>query len=878
MMVPPIETIPEVVPIDSTITICPDRISDLPNPGDLIICDAGDLNATEIANGLCVDITGATVGNDTICVLVCDLDNPELCDTTIITITIIAPPVADNDTTTTNEDIPVTLDILANDVDPDGILSGDSITILTLPTFGTVVDNMDSTLTYTPTVNTNGLDSLQYEICDSGSPSLCDTAWVFITVDPSNDPPVANSDGTSTPEDTPVTVNVPQNDTDPDDGLDLTSVTIQTPPNNGGTSIDPVTGQITYTPDMGFNGLDTLIYEICDMGIPSPVLCDTALLVIDVGAVNDPPVAVDDDGTTPEDTAIYVDVQDNDSDPDGDPITTIEIVEGPIDGLVTIVDLDSILYSPNTNFNGMDSLTYSICDSGGLCDTAWVFITVDPSNDPPVAILDRDTMTEDTPVTMDVLSNDTDIDGNLDPSTVTVTDAPSNGTTSVNTTTGEITYTPDADFTGQDTLIYEVCDDGTPLPSQCDTAMVFLVIEPGVADLSLVKTVNDTTPIIGDTITFMLTLSNAGPDTATGVTVLDSLPSGYSYVSDDGASAGTTSEDGGILTWTIGSLEDGGNAMLLIRASVNGSGDYSNVAQVTASDQYDPDSEPNNDDGDQGEDDENKAVTVPELSCVTIEAYVYLEGSTIHSDGTENYAVPMRTDLNDLRLLPGQTLTEFFIGTQYTPAIQPYNQAPWNYAGDEGSDFDSGGDLAFAEANYPSTVTDWVLVSLRDSPEGTGEPICQTAALLHSDGHIQFVDAFECCNIDPTQDYYLVIEHRNHLIVMSHESLPVINGTITYDFRVQQSYIDDPYGFDTHVGQKEVLPGVYVMYGGNGDQSNTANSDTDINFDDRTYWEGQNSHIAKYRNGDYNMNGDTNYNDRRVWEINNGEFTSVPRD
>ncbi|MCP3889884.1 MAG: tandem-95 repeat protein, partial [Desulfobulbaceae bacterium] len=270
-------------------------------------------------------------------------------------------------------------------------------------------------ITYTPDADFTGQDTLIYEVCDDGTPlpGQCDTAIVFLVIDPSNDPPVANSDGTSTPEDTPVTVNVPQNDTDPDDGLDLTSVTIQTPPNNGGTSIDPVTGQITYTPDMGFNGLDTLIYEICDMGIPSPVLCDTALLVIDVGAVNDPPVAVDDDGTTPEDTAIYVDVQDNDSDPDGDPITTIEIVEGPIDGLVTIVDLDSILYSPNTNFNGMDSLTYSICDSGGLCDTAWVFITVDPSNDPPVAILDRDTTTEDTAVTVDVLSNDTDIDGNL---------------------------------------------------------------------------------------------------------------------------------------------------------------------------------------------------------------------------------------------------------------------------------------------------------------------------------------------------------------------------------------------------------------------------------------------------------------------------------
>ncbi|MCP4090932.1 MAG: hypothetical protein GY746_14245, partial [Gammaproteobacteria bacterium] len=86
----PIDTIPVIVPVDSTIIVCPD-ISTLPNPGDLIICDAGDMDATESPNGLCVDITGAIVGNDTICVLVCDLDNPVLCDTTIITITIVPP-------------------------------------------------------------------------------------------------------------------------------------------------------------------------------------------------------------------------------------------------------------------------------------------------------------------------------------------------------------------------------------------------------------------------------------------------------------------------------------------------------------------------------------------------------------------------------------------------------------------------------------------------------------------------------------------------------------------------------------------------------------------------------------------------------------------
>jgi hypothetical protein len=77
--------------------------------------------------------------------------------------------------------------------------------------------------------------------------------------------------------------------------------------------------------------------------------------------------------------------------------------------------------------------------------------------------------------------------------------------------------------------------------------------------------------------------------------------------------------------------------------------------------------------------------------------------------------------------------------------------------------------------------------------------------------------------------------------------------------------------------QKEILPGVFAMLGGNGNQALNAQADTDINFDDRTYWEGQNGDFGLYRIGDYNLNGDVNFNDRRVWEINNGKFTSVPR-
>jgi hypothetical protein len=239
----------------------------------------------------------------------------------------------------------------------------------------------------------------------------------------------------------------------------------------------------------------------------------------------------------------------------------------------------------------------------------------------------------------------------------------------------------------------------------------------------------------------------------------------------------------------------------------------------------------------------------------------------------------MRTSLNDLQVLPGQTLVDPFFGNKYTLPGQPYNIAPWNYMGNEGDLFDSGGDPMMGDAGYPPTVVDWVLVSLRADSAGTGGPVCQAAALVHNDGHIEFVEEFDCCDIDLYQPYFVVIEHRNHLIVMSDDSIEIDlnNSTITYDFRIEQSYLDDPFQFGNFARQKEILPGVFAMIAGNGNQTLSLQSDTDINFDDRTFWEGENGDFGEYRIGDYNLNGDTNFNDRVVWERNNGQFTSVPR-
>jgi uncharacterized repeat protein (TIGR01451 family) len=116
---------------------------------------------------------------------------------------------------------------------------------------------------------------------------------------------------------------------------------------------------------------------------------------------------------------------------------------------------------------------------------------------------------------------------------------------------------------------------------------------PDRADLSLTNIVDDPNPEVGSDVTFTLQVTNGGPDNATGVEVTDLLPGGYSYVSDDGG----TAYDSSTGIWTVGSLDSGNSATLNITATVVNTGGtgYDNPAEVTASDQLDPDSIPADD-------------------------------------------------------------------------------------------------------------------------------------------------------------------------------------------------------------------------------------------------------------------------------------------
>ncbi|KAF2326440.1 PKD domain-containing protein [Flavobacterium ginsenosidimutans] len=151
--------------------------------------------------------------------------------------------------------------------------------------------------------------------------------------------------------------------------------------------------------------------------------------------------------------------------------------------------------------------------------------------------------------------------------------------------------------------------DSTPnngITTEDDYTEVITVPIPISADLSLNKTVNSTTPLVGSQVTFNLQINNAGPQAADGVVVTDLLPSGYTYASYS-ATAGSYDATTGV--WTVGNIGISATHTLQITAVVNATGNYTNTAEITASNQPDPDSTPNN--GVTTEDDYATVTTTP---------------------------------------------------------------------------------------------------------------------------------------------------------------------------------------------------------------------------------------------------------------------------
>lgn len=415
-------------------------------------------------------------------------------------------PDAVNDSATTTPGTAVLINVTANDTDPENNLDPSSVQVVDgqAPSNGTVQCHTTGVdigkCTYTPDAGFTGQDSFTYRICDTQG--ACNTATVTITVAaaaPGNTPPAPDDDAASTPEGTPVDIEVLVGDTDADGIADLRpdSVRVVTAPAHGSASCNDA-GVCTYSPSAGHTGPDSFTYEVCDQAWA----CSTATVTVTVTAVNQPPNAVNDDVDTDPGVAVDVDVVANDQDGNEDDLdpTSLELVagQGPQSGDATCYDsgpnVGTCTYDPEPGFVGQDSFMYRICDSAGLCDTALVTITVapppPPGNRAPDAVDDPTSTPRNTPLTIDVMINDSDPDtgDSLRPGSVRVVTDAQNGTAVCDN--GSCTYTPNAGFVGTDTFAYEVCDQAWV----CSTATVTItVIGPPAPPVNQAPTAADDT-------------------------------------------------------------------------------------------------------------------------------------------------------------------------------------------------------------------------------------------------------------------------------------------------------------------------------------------------------------------------------------------------
>ncbi|WP_246004382.1 tandem-95 repeat protein [Marinimicrobium koreense] len=373
------------------------------------------------------------------------------------TVTNLAPS-AGGDAAQIVEDQSADLGILNNDSDPEGDLNPASVQIVTPPAHGsTSIDTGSGAVTYTPDANFAGQDSFTYTVEDALG-AVSNEATMTIGIININDAPVAGDDTANTPEDNPISIDVAADDTDIDDGdsVDPSTIVITAAPANG--SAELVNGEVLYTPNTDFNGTDQFSYTIEDQ---NGGVSNAATVIVNVNGVNDTPTAADDSASVDEDNPVDVDVTANDSDIDGSvDATTVQVLDDVTNGTLSVDGTTGVVtYTPDENFNGTDTFTYVVQDdANGTSNEATVTLTVNPVNDAPVAEDNAATLQEETPHEVNVLGNDSDVDGSLDTASVEVVSAPSDGSTAIDTATGAITYTPDENFDGNDSFTYRVTD------------------------------------------------------------------------------------------------------------------------------------------------------------------------------------------------------------------------------------------------------------------------------------------------------------------------------------------------------------------------------------------------------------------------------------
>ncbi|MDF4991799.1 cadherin-like domain-containing protein, partial [Vibrio parahaemolyticus] len=439
-------------------------------------------------------------------------------------------PNAENDVITTEEDTAVTIDVLVNDSDVEG--DALSIQSASVPSEQGSVDIVDGKLVFTPAENFNGEATITYIVTDG---DLTDEAKVTVTVTPVNDSPVVVDDTTSIQEDTAVTIDVLTNDTDVDgDKLSIESASV---PKEQGT-VEVVDGKLVFTPAENFNGDAEITYTVTD-----GELTDEAKVTVTVNPVNDAPTikvdaveSITEDAVNTDTVVATLTVRDTDTPEDQ---LTVSL-ENNSNGYFVLVGNEVKLTQAgvdavNNDELNLKDLTISASVSDGVNPTAndSDSLIVNRVNDAPVAKDDIATTQEDTAVTIDVLPNDSDVDGDkLSIQSASVPEAQGK----VEIVDGKLVFTPAENFHGDAEITYTLTDGALTDQATVNVTVNAVndtpVVESNLADQTLAE---DFTPYTIDLNTAFSDVDNVDGELTFSVSgnsnVLVSIENGIATIS-----------------------------------------------------------------------------------------------------------------------------------------------------------------------------------------------------------------------------------------------------------------------------------------------------------------------------------------------------------
>lgn len=372
-------------------------------------------------------------------------DKQNIATATITVNPVNDPPVTDNQSASTDEDNAVDITLTSNDVEEDNI----SYSIVSDTSNGTTVLS-GAIVTYTPSSDWNGTDTLSFKANDGADDSNSST--LTITVNGINDAPIANNVTTQMDENKvggryqPVTVTLNASDVD---GDNLTYALVAGPAN--GSVGDISNNEIIYAPNQDFNGTDTFTYKAND-GVEDS---NEATVTVTINPVDDPPTTENMSVETDEDVALEISFPATDV--DGESLS-YSIEDWVSNGTLELTN-NIVNYTPDLNWSGNVSFTYKANDGISDSNISTVTINVNAVNDPPIS--------EDIPVETEedgataIGLNAQDVEGPLnDQFFYSIVSQPSNGTATVPAAVPNNTceYRPNKDFYGTDTFTFRASD------------------------------------------------------------------------------------------------------------------------------------------------------------------------------------------------------------------------------------------------------------------------------------------------------------------------------------------------------------------------------------------------------------------------------------